>query len=57
MTSKSQAEYANTLKYVREESAKLGLSSVELGKSYAQINMSAKGLSQDTKKEMFTGFL
>ena len=56
MTSKSQAEYANTLKYVREESAKLGLSSVELGKSYAQINMSAKGLSQDTKKEMFTGF-
>ena len=56
MTSKSQAEYANTLKYVREESARLGLSSVELGKSYAQINMSAKGLSQDTKKEMFTGF-
>lgn len=56
MTSKSQAEYANTLKYVREESAKLGLSSVELGKSYAQINMSARGLSQDTKKEMFTGF-
>ena len=56
MTSKSQAEYANTLKYVREESARLGLSSVELGKSYAQINMSARGLSQDTKKEMFTGF-
>lgn len=56
MTSKSQAEYANTLKYVREESAKLGLSSVELGKSYAQINMSARGLSQDVKKEMFTGF-
>ena len=56
MTSKSQEEYANTLKYVREESARLGLSSVELGKSYAQINMSAKGLSQDVKKEMFTGF-
>lgn len=56
MTSKSQEEYANTLKYVREESARLGLSSVELGKSYAQINMSARGLSQDTKKEMFTGF-
>ena len=56
MTSKSQAEYANTLKYVREESARLGLSSVELGKSYAQINMSARGLDQNTKKEMFTGF-
>lgn len=56
MTSKSQAEYADTLKYVREESAKLGLSSVELGKSYAQINMSARGLDQNTKKEMFTGF-
>ena len=56
MTSKSQEEYANTLKYVREESARLGLSSVELGKSYAQINMSARGLDQNTKKEMFTGF-
>ena len=56
MTSKSQAEYANTLKYVREESARLGLSSVELGKSYAQINMSARGLDQNAKKEMFTGF-
>ena len=56
MTSKSQEEYANTLKYVREESARLGLSSVELGKSFAQINMSAKGLDQNTKKEMFTGF-
>ncbi|QGH73830.1 tape measure protein [Vibrio phage vB_VhaM_VH-8] len=56
MTSKSGEEFARTIDYVRGEAARLGLSSTELGKSFAQINMSAKGLSQDTKEEMFTGF-
>lgn len=56
MTSKSGEEFARTLNYVKDEAARLGLSSTELGKSFAQINMSAKGLDQGTKEEMFTGF-
>lgn len=56
MTSKSGEEFARTLNYVKDEAARLGLSSTELGKSFAQINMAAKGLNQDTKEEMFTGF-
>ena len=56
MTSKSGEEFARTLNYVKDEAARLGLSSTELGKSFAQINMSAKGLDQGTKEQMFTGF-
>ena len=56
MTSKSGEEFARTLNYVKDEAARLGLSSTELGKSFAQINMSAKGLDQGTKEKMFTGF-
>lgn len=55
-TSKDASQFGDTLKYVREEALRLGLSSVELGKSFAQINMSAGDkLSQNDKKEMFTG--
>lgn len=54
-TSKNTEEFGDTLKFVREEALRLGLSSVELGKSFAQINMSADKLSQEQKKEMFTG--
>lgn len=56
MTAKSGEEFARTLSYVRGEAARLGLSSTELGKSFAQINMSARGLDQETKEKMFTGF-
>ena len=56
MTSKSGEEFARTLRYVKDEATRLGLSSTELGKSFAQINMSAQGLDQGTKEEMFTGF-
>lgn len=56
MTSKSGEEFARTLDYVKDEAARLGLSSVELGKSFAQINMAARGLDQGTKEKMFTGF-
>lgn len=56
MTSKSGEEFARTLNYVKDEAARLGLSSTELGKSFAQINMSARGLDQGTKEKMFTGF-
>ena len=56
MTSKSGEEFARTIDYVKGEAARLGLSSTELGKSFAQINMSARGLDQDTKEQMFTGF-
>lgn len=56
MTAKSTDHFRDSLKYVREEALRLGLSSVELGKSFAQISMSARGLNQEQKKEMFTGF-
>lgn len=56
MTAKSTDHFKDSLKYVREEALRLGLSSVELGKSFAQISMSAKALNQEQKKEMFTGF-
>lgn len=56
MTAKSAEEFGHTLNYVRTEAARLGLSSTELGKSFAQINMSAQGLDQGTKEKMFTGF-
>ena len=39
MTSKSGEEFARTINYVRDEAARLGLSSTELGKSFAQINI------------------
>jgi tape measure domain-containing protein len=54
-TSKNTEEFGDTLSFVREEALRLGLSSVELGKSFAQVNMSAEKLSQTQKKEMFTG--
>ena len=56
MTAQSTGEFRDSLKYVREEALRLGLSSVELGKSFAQISMSARALNQEQKKEMFTGF-
>lgn len=56
MTAKSTDHFRDSLKYVRSEALRLGLSSVELGKSFAQISMSAKALNQEQKKEMFTGF-
>lgn len=54
-TSKNTEEFGDTLKFVREEALRLGLSSVELGKSFAQVNMSADKLTQQQKKDMFTG--
>lgn len=56
MTTKSASEFSRTIDYVKNEAERLGLSSTELGKSFAQINMSAEGMSQDTKEKMFTGF-
>lgn len=56
MTSKSGEEFARTIDYVRKESLRLGLNSTELGKSFAQVSMSAKGLNAATKEKMFTGF-
>lgn len=54
-STKSQEEYARSLKYVREESERLGLNSVELGKAFAQVNMSAREkLSEPERKKMFT---
>ncbi len=56
MTAKSAEEYKDTIDYVRREGLRLGQNSAELGKSFAQISMSAEKLSQQDKKEMFTGF-
>lgn len=54
-STKSQEEYARSLKYVRDEAERLGLNSVELGKAFAQVNMSAREkLSEPERKKMFT---
>lgn len=54
-STKSQEEYARSLKYVRDEAERLGLNSVELGKAFAQVNMSAREkLSEPERRKMFT---
>ena len=55
MSSKNLREFDDSLKYVKEEALRLGLTSVDLGKAFAQVNIAAEGLSQDQKKRMFTG--
>ena len=55
MSSNSLREFDDSLKYVKEEALRLGLTSVDLGKAFAQVNIAAEGLSQDQKKRMFTG--
>lgn len=56
MISKSAEEYKSTVDYVNDESRRLGLNAASLGKSFAQVSMSAENLSNTQKKEMFTGF-
>lgn len=54
-STKSQEEYARSLEYVRKEAERLGLNSVELGKAFAQVNMSAREkLSEPERRKMFT---
>lgn len=55
MSSKNLNEFDDSLKYVKDEAMRLGLTSVDLGKAFAQVNIAAEGLSQDQKKRMFTG--
>ena len=55
MSSKDMNEFRDSLKYVKEEALRLGLTSQELGKAFAQVNMAAEGLTQEKKKEIFTG--
>ena len=55
VSSKNLNEFNDALKYVRTEALRLGLSSMDLGKAFAQVNTAADGLSQDQKKKMFTG--
>ena len=54
-STKSQEEYARSLEYVRKESLRLGLNSVELGKAFAQVNLSAREkLTEEQRRKMFT---
>ena len=55
MSSKNLDEFNDSLKYVKEEALRLGLTSVDLGKAFAQVNIAAEGLSQDQKKRIFSG--
>ena len=55
MSSKNLREFDDSLKYVKEEALRLGLTSVDLGKAFAQVNIAAEGLSQDQKKRIFSG--
>ena len=51
----AQLEYARNLEFVRKESLRLGLDTAELGKAFAQVNMSAGDkLSEEARKKMFT---
>lgn len=54
-STKSQEEYARSLQFVREESLRLGLNSVELGKAFAQVNLSAREkLNEQERRQLFT---
>lgn len=54
-STKSQEEYARSLEFVRKEALRLGLNSVELGKAFAQVNMSAREkLSETERRSLFT---
>lgn len=54
-STKSQEEYARSLEFVRKEALRLGLNSVELGKAFSQVNMSAREkLSEEQRRKMFT---
>ena len=53
-SSNSMEEFRSNLEYVRKEAIRLGVTSAELGRAFAQINMSAEGLSQSDKRKMFT---
>ena len=54
-STKSQEEYARSLKFVRGEAERLGLNSVELGKAFAQVNMSAREkLTEEQRRKMFS---
>ena len=55
MSSKNLREFDDSLKYVKDEAMRLGLTSVDLGKAFAQVNIAAEGLSQDQKKRIFSG--
>ena len=56
LTSKGAEDFADTLNFVRSEALRLGITSTELGKSFSQMNLSAKNMTKSEKKEMFTGF-
>jgi tape measure domain-containing protein len=54
-STKSQEEYARSLQFVREEALRLGLNSVELGRAFAQVNLSAREkLSEVDRRKLFT---
>lgn len=54
-STKSQEEYARSLEFVRKESLRLGLDTTELGKAFAQVNMSARDkMSEEQRRKMFT---
>ncbi len=54
-STKSQEEYGRSLEFVRKESLRLGLNSVELGKAFAQVNMSAREkLTETQRRDLFT---
>lgn len=51
---KDAAEFGDALQYVRKESLRLGLDTAELGRAFAQVQMSAGDkLSMSDKKAMF----
>lgn len=52
---KDVTEFRESLQFVRKEALRLGMDSAELGRAFAQVNMSAGDtLSGETRKKMFS---
>lgn len=53
-SSKGLADFNDSLAYVKKTALEVGVASSDLGKAFAQINMSAEGLNKNQKKSLMT---
>ncbi|MBQ0112881.1 MAG: tape measure protein [Bacteroidales bacterium] len=53
-SSKGLADFNDSLAYVKKTALEVGVASADLGKAFAQINMSAEGLNKNQKKSLMT---
>lgn len=53
-SSKGLADFNDSLAYVKKTALEVGVASYDLGKAFAQINMSAEGLNKNQQKSLMT---